>query len=612
MKMNFNLKDYLEKNKDMVKKLIYVGIGLVVLIILWILLIGPYLKFKDMESNLKNTVVEYCENNLNCMPKEGSYKSYSLQKAYDDMIVKETLYVPNSKKMCDGESSWIRIFNKGGDYKTHVYLKCGMFSSLIDHEGPKITLNGDSEIYANLNEEFKDPGISKVKDNKDGDISIQEVKTNGYVDTSKVGDYTITYYALDEMKNKGTVDRKVHVVSTLRDAVINDTDESNTYKGYDVKNFIMFSGMMWRIVGVNSDNTIKLVSEDGVAALSIGSNAFDETNVVKYLNSTFLNEIHNYGEYLKADSKFCTDVINDINNPTCNELSNGSFVGLLSVMDAKNTMDGTYSYLNNSVSTWLSNKSNKLPYLYRNGLMVESFASNIASIRPVINLKGDNLYIASGNGTYNNPYKLSDYEYGKSGDALNTRLIGEQVIYSGNSFIITGFDKDKNIILTSAGPYTTAEGAEFIVGYTDENEVKILDNTVEGNIGYQLENNVLVGLDTKYMVKGKWKLNEYSESKFFNELNSKDYEGYVSIPNGEDLFSGNTGVRLYQNRPYPLANYIEDGDSLIVVVNTLNGNGFKVDASENDGLGARIKILLKNDVKISGGIGTPTSPYTLK
>ena len=610
--MNFNLKDYVEKNKDKLKKLIYVAIGLVVLIIVWILLIGPYFKFKDMERDLKNTIVDYCESKTNCMPKDGSYKGYTLQKAYDDVIVKETLYVPNSKKMCDAESSWVRIFNKGGNYKTYVYLKCGIFSSLVDHEGPELTLNGDAEMYTDLKGEFNDPGVAKVKDNKDGDISVTEVKTTGIIDTNKVGDYTLTYYVLDEMKNKGTIERKVHVVSSLKDAIINDTDESNTYRGYEVKNYVMFSGMLWRIVGLNQDNSIKLVSEDGVAALNYGKHTYDESNVIKYLNSTFLNQIHDYGTYLKSDSKFCVDVITDINNPTCNELSNGSFVGLLSVADAKKALDGTYSYLNNNVSTWLSNKSSKLPYLYRNGLIVESFTSDIASIRPVINLKGEDLYIASGNGTYSNPYKLKDYEYGKAGEALNTRLVGEQVQYSGNTFIISGFDKDKNIILTSAGPYLSGDGGEFIVGYTDDNPVKILDNSVPGNIGYKLENNILVAIDSKYLVKSKWKLNEYSETKYYNELSTKDYEGYISIPNGEDLFSGNTGVRLYQNRPYPLANYIEEGGSYLVVVNTLNGNGFVVKSHDYTGLGAKIKIVLKNDVKISGGNGTPVTPYTLK
>ena len=610
--MNFNLKDYLEKNKDKLKKLIYVAIGLVILVIVWILLIGPYLKFKDMERTLKNTVVDYCESKTNCMPKDGNYKGYTLQKAYDEKIVNNTLYVPNSKKMCDPESSWIRIFNKDGKYKTYVYLKCGMFSSLIDHEGPKITLNGDAEIYANLNEEFNDPGISKVKDNKDGDISITEVKVNGSVDTTKVGDYTLSYYVLDEMKNKGSVERKVHVVTTLKDAIINDTGGTNVYKGHDVRNFVMFSGMLWRIVGLNSDNSIKLVSENGIAALNYGNHTYDESNVVKYLNSTFLNQIHDYGTYLKPDSKFCVDIINDVKNPTCNELSAGNYVGLLSIVDAKNSSDGTYSYLNNNVSTWLSNKSNKLPYLYRNGLIVESFAINVASIRPVINLKGDNLYIDSGNGTNTNPYKLKDYEYAKAGDNLNTRLVGEQVVYSGNSFIISGFDKDKNIILTSVGSFLSGEGGEFIVGYTDDKDVKILDNTVPGNLGYKLENDILLGLDSKYLVKGKWKLNERSDTKYYNELETKDYEGYISIPNGEDLFSGNCGVRYYQNRPYPLANYIEDGNSLIVVVNSLNGNGFVVDAEEYDGIAVKIKIILKNDVKISGGNGTPTNPYTLK
>ncbi len=610
--MNFNLQDYLEKNKDKLKKLIYVAIGLVILIIVWILLIGPYFKFIDMEKNLKDIIVDYCESKTNCMPKDGNYKSYTLQKAYDEMIVKNTLYIPNSKKMCDPESSWVRIFNKDGNYKTYVYLKCGMFSSLVDHEGPKLTLNGESEIYATLKSEFKDPGISKVKDNKDGDISINEVKVTGSVDTNKVGDYTLTYYVYDEMKNRGSIERKVHVVSTLKDAIINDTDESNVYKGAEVNNYLVFSGMLWRIVGLNNDGSIKIVTEDGVAALPYGEHKYDESNVVKYLNNVFLSQIHDYGAYLKGDSKFCVDTVTDNNNPTCNELSSPNYVGLLSLIDTKNsTVDG-YSYLINNVATWTSNRNSLRPISYRNGFVLDTYVDRITSVRPVVNLKGEDLYLQGGSGTFVNPYKLKDYEYAKSGDSLNTRLVGEYVVYSGNKFVITGLDKDKNIILTSAGPFTSADGGEFIVSYADENELKVLDNNTPGNLGYQLENKILLGIDTNYLVKSKWKLNENNYTKYYNELATKDYESYISIPNGEDLFSGNNGAHIYQNRPYPLANYVEEGDNLFIVVNTLNGFGFKVSSEDHDGLGARIKIVIKKDAKISGGRGIISDPYTLK
>ena len=609
--MNFNLQDYISKNKEKLKKVGYVLIGLVVLIILWILLIGPYFKFKENEKLFKNSVLEYCDSKTGCMPKEGSYKNFTLEKAYEDVMVKKTLYVANSNKMCD-TSSWIRIFNENGTYKTYVYLKCGIFSSNVDHEGPVITLHGDSEIYTKLNSDYFDAGVAKTKDNKDGDISINEVKVTSDVDTSKVGDYTVTYSVFDKMKNKGTASRTVHVVSTLEDIVKESTDDSNTYKGFDVDNFVLYSGILWRIVGINEDESIKLVTEDGIAALSYGEHTYDESNIIKYLNTEFIKVLKNHDVYLKSDSKFCIDTVTNAYAPSCNELSNPNYVGLLSIKDVRSSYSGENTYLMNRVATWLSNRNSMKPYVFVNGLIQEAYVDKVVSVRPVVNLKSDNLYIASGNGKYETPYKLHDYSVAKAGDKLNTRLVGEYVIYSGVPFVITGFDKDNNIILTSAGPLTSADGGEVTSYYSDEDPVKILDNTKAGNLGYKLENEILLSIDAKYMLKGKWKVNKADHTKYYNEVESRDYEGYLAIPNGEDLYSGNNGSHAFHNRIYLLANYLDYGDNYISIVNSSNGMGFEVSTEDYSRVALRVKILLKNDVVINGGTGTLSNPYTLK
>ena len=52
----------------------------------------------------------------------------------------------------------------------YTYLKCGIFSSKVDHEGPVIKLKGEDLITINKGEKFKDPGIDSVSDNTDGKI----------------------------------------------------------------------------------------------------------------------------------------------------------------------------------------------------------------------------------------------------------------------------------------------------------------------------------------------------------------------------------------------------------------------------------------------------------
>ncbi len=77
-----------------------------------------------------------------------------------------------------------------------------------DTTPPVITLNGDSAISLFLNETYEELGASAA-DNIDGTVSVV---ISGTVDTSTLGDYTITYSATDSAGNASSVTRTVTVV----------------------------------------------------------------------------------------------------------------------------------------------------------------------------------------------------------------------------------------------------------------------------------------------------------------------------------------------------------------------------------------------------------------
>ena len=78
-----------------------------------------------------------------------------------------------------------------------------------DKESPKIILNGNQEITLLLNQEYTEFGAT-AQDNCDGDVSAS-LKIEGSVDTSNLGEYTITYKATDTKGNVGVAYRKVIV-----------------------------------------------------------------------------------------------------------------------------------------------------------------------------------------------------------------------------------------------------------------------------------------------------------------------------------------------------------------------------------------------------------------
>ena len=79
-----------------------------------------------------------------------------------------------------------------------------------DIKGPEIELT-DGTIYEVIeNEIYLEPGFTAI-DNKDGDVT-DKVEVNGSVDTSKLGEYQITYDVIDSNNNHTNAIRIVKVV----------------------------------------------------------------------------------------------------------------------------------------------------------------------------------------------------------------------------------------------------------------------------------------------------------------------------------------------------------------------------------------------------------------
>ena len=81
----------------------------------------------------------------------------------------------------------------------------------LDTEEPSITLSGSNTSYVKLNGTYKELGAT-AQDNCDGDIS-SKIEISGSVDTSKAGEYIITYKVNDNEGNTKTITRKVYVYS---------------------------------------------------------------------------------------------------------------------------------------------------------------------------------------------------------------------------------------------------------------------------------------------------------------------------------------------------------------------------------------------------------------
>ncbi|MDD4289907.1 MAG: DUF5011 domain-containing protein [Patescibacteria group bacterium] len=79
--------------------------------------------------------------------------------------------------------------------------------NVVDTTDPVITILGDNPIVLYRGDAYVDTGATAI-DNVDGVISVQ---TSGYVDTSQIGTYIITYSVTDSSLNLSTKTRIINV-----------------------------------------------------------------------------------------------------------------------------------------------------------------------------------------------------------------------------------------------------------------------------------------------------------------------------------------------------------------------------------------------------------------
>lgn len=602
-----------KKNK---KIMILILVGIILILsgtLSWNLYFSKFKIFKDNEKLFLETVERYYSMNPNYLPEKNKTREMTLQKLYEGHHISD-LYVPKTKKLCDS-NSWVRVYqDENGKISYTTYLKCGKFESNIDHTGPEITLNGESEITLALGSTYQEPGVSKVYDKLDGNLNPSDVIIDSSsLNTNKVGNYKITYTIRDKSYNKTVVTRTIIVAKNLTDVVKDATDETNYYKGNDVKNnYLLFSGMLFRIVKANDDGSIMIISDESVTNLRINHTDYKNSNVDTWLNNVYFKALHNTDDYL-IDATYCVGNINsliDYNNECDTKIT--SKVGLLSIGDYQKTVVNNDTYLDNgnyyALSHMIGNNYATVPI--ENDTMYGLRSSILGGIRPVLNLKS-NLYIVSGKGTSDSPYKLGDYNYGEKNEEIHDRLIGEYLEYSGLTFRIIGVDSNKNVRLIMSKPWDVKPNNEQLklsVAEVDNLEFNLTDTN---NPGYILNHNDIDYISSKYIVDTDYSIPTNDEKLLYQEYSSKKIKAKILLPKTYELFSSIGNDDISRNTGFL---YIDKSvnDNMIFMANGNNGLMYEFSKDTFYSYSIKAVITIKGSLKISSGNGTVNKPYIIK
>jgi len=166
-----------------------------------------------------------------------------------------------------------------------------------DKENPNIILNGNSTISVYLGNRYNEPGYVAI-DNCDGDIS-NNVKVTGYVDTSKIGTYTLNYEIVDSSGNNAIVERIVVVRKKINyygnGKIYLTFDDGSSYLTNQILDILNEENVKATFFVVHANQTTK--------------RAYDEGHAIALHSNT-----HNYGYIYSSVDNYFNDLDSISNN----------------------------------------------------------------------------------------------------------------------------------------------------------------------------------------------------------------------------------------------------------------------------------------------------------
>ena len=417
-------------------------------------------------------------------------------------------------------------------------------------------------------------------------------------------------------------------------------------------NYVWYSGKLWRIIAINPDGTLKMITDDAITTISYNSSSDvnfydiskkDDTTytgsyMYQWLNEDFLDTLYNYQNIIVEDSTWNITTSNNastklpettlINNST---IGKNTPVGLLNsyeyYMSYKNTSYDS-CYLNIGYLWWLITpySSSYVCDVSGSGNAGSNNPPNNLGARPSINLKS-NIQLSGGSGTKEDPYTIAgDKEQPTINTTLlNTRTIGEYVVFDEDGDVST---KELYRIVGFEDGKTKLNKNDYIKSGTTTLTKKFSTNTTYGSGNsddywdYYLNNTWYNSLAQKNMLdKGTYYIKSLSGS-YKNSLcntnntteTTKDCvktisiwnAGYVGLPRFGEMFASQQGDGYdTSNKIWLMTPYSSSSKWYV------DGYGLGSHYSLSNTLGTRPSLYLKSTVKITGGSGTKSNPFTI-
>ena len=437
-------------------------------------------------------------------------------------------------------------------------------------------------------------------------------------ETSK--DLSLTIDFVQDTNNVALGGNITELVQDLLETSPDGTYEymGGTYlRGDQDSNYIWFDGFLWRIMGINEDGSIRVVTEESVTTIPWGKQYtgknYDDSHANDWLNNNFYPMLKD--KDLLVSQTWCSEEAANRNSSRATCVNNLSKIqgpiGLLSLDEVNRAR-----YLNYHAPAFATlTPANGDGIYYVNSDGTAGGGGNLyAGIRPVINIKSE-IDLISGDGTRVNPFIYEDRS--TNGKLNDHSLIGEYVIYAGRNYRVVE---------------TSSSGTKLILdGYYDSNN----DGTIEESDKMMYGENctLCTAINEESFINWISNNNETDRNKLvqttwyrgeaWNELDYKTnlvpvnpYEGKVGLIRAGEILAAQSETILSKGhtvndsqdnvREYWVSTFKNDTSAYVVPQGL-----YMFSSSVTNQYVVRPVIMISPDVQILGGNGTFNEPYQI-
>ena len=285
------------------------------------------------------------------------------------------------------------------------------------------------------------------------------------------GGRSFYYYSLQNQKTRETAMTLNGLILANNKLVKDETEglhqveDGYYFKGNITNNYVWFANRMFRIMRLNNDDTVKLITEDNVASFMWGEDPkYENSNVRVWLTDVEKNKLSGvYYHTIPAQKRFLAKTKYTIDKMEESKIEKGDIeledhVVSVSIGDYIEA-GGKSSYLNNGKLYFLLgyNSMDENLYVEEDGSIMSCDSMDGYGIRGVITLN-KNIPISQGDGTKDNPYVV---DHGS-----DTTYVDSYVKLGEDTWKV--FEEKDGVLKMYLNGYITVNGTEVVRNYSSK------------------------------------------------------------------------------------------------------------------------------------------------